>query len=153
MRFQIKPPTCAITARHFSLLAGCALLLLTGSTRGAQALTLWYEQPATAWTEALTVGNGRLGGMVFGGNTNERIQLNEASVWAGPPVPEPPQGAYEALVEARNLIFEDKYADAERVIARRFLGPRIYPRSNQTLGDLRLEFTLPDAKPQTTAAN
>jgi alpha-L-fucosidase 2 len=120
----------------------------TGCAENAQELSLWYEQPAAAWTEALPVGNGRLGAMVFGGVGTERIQLNEASVWAGPPVPDAPQGAYEALVEARKLIFEEKYADAERVIARRFLGPRIAPRSYQTLGDLKLDMQLPEGEPK-----
>lgn len=108
-----------------------------------QDLSLWYQQPARRWTEALPVGNGRLGAMVFGGVQTERIQLNIDSLWAGPPVPQPPEGAYEALLEARSLLFQDKYAQAESVIARRFLGPRISPRSHQTLGDLRLEMQLP----------
>jgi alpha-L-fucosidase 2 len=129
------------------LLGLFSLMASAGCADNAEALSLWYEQPAKGWTEALPVGNGRLGAMVFGGIQAERIQLNEESVWAGPPVPDAPQGAYEALVEARKLIFEEKYADAERVIAGRFLGPRIAPRSHQTLGDLRLELKLPDAAP------
>jgi alpha-L-fucosidase 2 len=50
---------------------------------GAQTNRLWYKQPAKQWNEALPIGNGRLGGMVFGGVANERIQLNEDTVWAG----------------------------------------------------------------------
>jgi alpha-L-fucosidase 2 len=130
------------------ILVGFGVWISTGCAENAQELSLWYEQPAAAWTEALPVGNGRLGAMVFGGVGTERIQLNEASVWAGPPVPDAPQGAYEALVEARKLIFEEKYADAERVIARRFLGPRIAPRSYQTLGDLKLDMQLPEGEPK-----
>ena len=139
------------TTSFRQLPATLRLILLTGFVLAAlpvradtpDALTLWYQQPAKAWTDALPVGNGRLGAMVFGGVAAERIQLNEESVWAGPPVPEAPEGAYEALVEARKLIFEDKYAEAQSVIGRRFLGPRISPRSYQTLGDLRLEMDLP----------
>ena len=56
---------------------------------------LWYEQPAESWVEALPVGNGRLGAMVFGGVTEERIQLNIDSLWAGPPFPTLPDGAAE----------------------------------------------------------
>ncbi len=131
----------------------CGLLVLATLSISCQSasaaqrpdLQLWYSQPAQTWTEALPVGNGRLGAMVFGGVSNERIQLNEESLWAGPPVPQPPEGAYEALEEARGLFFEDKYAEGERVIARRFLGPRIAPRSHQTLGDLWLEMLLPQS--------
>ena len=130
---------------RFVLLAGLVLTGSGGYAESSQALSLWYEQPARAWTDALPVGNGRLGAMVFGGIETERIQLNEESVWAGPPVPDAPQGAYEAMVEARKLIFEEKYAEAQSVIGRRFLGPRIAPRSYQTLGDLRLEMELPSA--------
>ena len=52
---------------------------------GPDALTLWYEQPAQAWTEALPIGNGRLGAMVFGGVATEHLQLNEDTLWSGRP--------------------------------------------------------------------
>ncbi len=133
-----------ITVRLWIATIGFVLWGVGAYAERQQTLSLWYQQPARRWTEALPVGNGRLGAMVFGGVQNERIQLNIDSLWAGPPVPQPPQGAYEALVEARKLFFEDQYAQAERIIARRFLGPRISPRSHQTLGDLRLEMRLPD---------
>ena len=55
------------------------------SVAAAQDLKLWYEKPAAEWVEALPVGNGRLGAMVFGGTENERIQLNEGTLWAGGP--------------------------------------------------------------------
>ena len=75
---------------------------------GWKGLQLRYNQPARKWTEALPVGNGRLGAMVFGGTTQERIQLNEDTIWAGPPVPQDRVGAYEHIAEARKLIFEGK---------------------------------------------
>jgi hypothetical protein len=53
------------------------------SAAPAQDLSLWYTQPATRWLEALPIGNGRLGGMIFGGTTNERVQFNEQSLWLG----------------------------------------------------------------------
>ena len=101
---------------------------------------LWYSQPAQKWTEALPVGNGRLGAMVFGGTTVEQIQLNEDTLWAGPPVPEDRVGAYKHIAEARKLIFEGKYSEAQRIMQREVMAPRISPRSHQTLGDLRLTF-------------
>jgi alpha-L-fucosidase 2 len=100
---------------------------------------LWYRAPASTWTEALPVGNGRLGGMVFGGVAVERIQLNEESVWAGPPVPEPRDDGAAALDEARRLFLEGKRKEGEERIERDFLCPRISPRSYQTLGDLTIE--------------
>jgi len=100
------------------------------------ALRLWYDKPAGKWTEALAVGNGRLGAMVFGRTATERIQLNEDSLWAGPPVPEDRVGAYKHIAEARKLIFEGKYSEAQGIMQREVMGPRISPRSHQTLGDL-----------------
>ncbi len=109
------------------------------SVEGWNRLQLWYNQPARKWTEALPVGNGRLGAMVFGGTTQERIQLNEDTIWAGPPVPEDRVGAYKHIAEARKLIFERKYSEAQRIMQREVMGRRISPRSHQTLGDLRLQ--------------
>jgi len=99
-------------------------------------LRLWYRRPAQKWTEALAVGNGRLGAMVFGGTTVEQIQLNEDTLWAGPPVPEDRVGAYKHIAEARKLIFEGKYSEAQRIMQREVMAPRISPRSHQTLGNL-----------------
>ena len=112
------------------------------STEDRSGLQLWYNQPARKWTEALPVGNGRLGAMVFGGTIQERIQLNEDTVWAGPPVPEDRVGAYKHIAEARKLIFEGKYSEAQRIMQSQVMGRRISPRSHQTLGDLRLR--MPD---------
>ncbi|MCK5563759.1 MAG: glycoside hydrolase family 95 protein, partial [Planctomycetes bacterium] len=102
---------------------------------------LWYDKPASKWVEALPVGNGRLGAMVFGSVEKERIQLNEDSVWAGPPYPKAREGMYEAIEETRKLIFEGRYQKAEHT-AQASLPPRISPRSHQTLGDLNLTFDI-----------
>ncbi|MCB8933503.1 MAG: glycoside hydrolase family 95 protein [Chthonomonadaceae bacterium] len=107
-------------------------------------LKLWYRQPAAAWTEALPVGNGRLGAMVFGGVAEERIQLNEDTIWAGPPVPVQPPDAGRYVAEARALFFAGKAAAGEALIQDKVLGPRIAPRSYQPLGDLRLTFHYPN---------
>ena len=121
---------------------GCVEGNLRNSDDSAEdwsGLQLWYNQPARKWTEALPVGNGRLGAMVFGGTTQERIQLNEDTVWAGPPVPEDRVGAYKHIAEARKLIFEGKYSEAQRIMQSQVMGRRISPRSHQTLGDLRFQ--------------
>ena len=83
-------------------------------------LQLWYDKPATEWTQGLPVGNGRLGAMVFGGIRKERIQLNEESVWAGPPFPEAKEGMYEAMERTRELLFEGQYSEAEKNSPREF---------------------------------
>jgi alpha-L-fucosidase 2 len=102
-------------------------------------LKLWYNKPAEKWTEALPVGNGRLGAMIYGTVQTERLQLNEDTVWAGHPVNRDRVGAYKYLPEARRLIFEGKYVEAQRIMQREFMGERLV-RSYQTLGDLRLRF-------------
>jgi len=122
-----------------SRLALFAALLVAPPTLAGDDLTLWYEQPATEWTEALPVGNGRLGAMVFGGIHEERIQLNEESVWAGPPVPEPRSGSAPIVREARQAWFDGDYARCHALLEQ-IMSPRISPRSHQTLGDLRLRF-------------
>ncbi|MCR9244780.1 MAG: glycoside hydrolase family 95 protein [bacterium] len=105
---------------------------------------LWYKQPAAEWQQALPIGNGRLGGMVFGGAPRERIQLNEDSLWAGSAVDRDRKGAREHLAKARELLFAGKYAEAEKLVQREFMSER-WVRSHQTLGDLRLEFRGHDA--------
>jgi hypothetical protein len=105
-----------------------------------RGLTLWYDRPAGAWTEALPVGNGRLGAMVFGGVAEERIQLNEETIWAGPPFPTQREHGAEALAEARGLYFAGQPDKAEALLQAEALAPHISPRSYQPLGDLRLRF-------------
>ena len=68
-------------------------------------LRLWYEAPAKAWTEALPIGNGRLGAMVFGGMERERLQLNEDTLWAGGPYEPANTEALAHLDEVRSLLF------------------------------------------------
>jgi alpha-L-fucosidase 2 len=122
---------------------GCADGSLQSSDDNAEdwsGLQLWYNKSARKWTEALPVGNGRLGAMVFGNTATEHLQLNEDTIWAGPPVPQDRVGAYKHIAEARKLIFEGKYSEAQRIMQREVMGQRISPRSHQTLGDLRLRF-------------
>ncbi|MCH7905416.1 MAG: glycoside hydrolase family 95 protein [Armatimonadetes bacterium] len=101
---------------------------------------LWYRQPARSWVEALPVGNGHLGAMVFGGVFAERIQLNVDSLWAGPPYPEVKAGAAGIVSRARRLYFDGKLDEAQALIGDELLPARISPRSHQTLGDVNLKF-------------
>jgi len=124
--------------RPVPLAALMSLLAVLSPSAAEFPLVLHYQQPAEVWAdEALPVGNGRLGGMVFGGVENERIQLNEESVWAGPPVPEVPPTFREAFQKARGLWFEGREEEAQALV-QDHLGPRIAPRSHQSLGDLRI---------------
>ena len=87
--------------QHIALLF--VILGTTVSRAETGALVLWYEKPATTWVEALPTGNGRLGAMVFGGVGEERIQLNEETIWAGPPVPEPNDGSASSCIAAADI--------------------------------------------------
>lgn len=98
---------------------------------------LWYKQPANGWVEALPIGNGRLGGMVFGGTHQERIQLNEDTIWSGRPKDKNNYTAYEYLAEVRELIFAGEYLKAQRLIERHMLGR--YTESYQPLGNLYID--------------
>ncbi len=107
---------------------------------------LWYRQPARRWVEALPIGNGRLGCMVFGGIEKERLQLNEDSLWSGGPQPDADRpDSHKHLAEIRRLLFEGKYAEAERLTNRYMTNQGggfdgAYSGAYQTLGDLTLSF-------------
>lgn len=118
------------------LLAGLAAML----PLWAGSSLLWYRQPARNWNEALPIGNGRLGAMVFGGVESERIQLNEDTVWAGEKRNrENPEGGRN-LPEVRRLLLAGKPLDAEALAERTVISvPKRLP-PYQTLGDLRLSF-------------
>ncbi|CAH1213612.1 hypothetical protein PAECIP111891_03999 [Paenibacillus allorhizoplanae] len=107
---------------------------------GTQELKLWYRGPAEKWVNALPVGNGKLGAMVFGGVKQERIQINEDSLWYGGPKKREQPDAYKHLEEIRRLMFEGKPQDAE-YLARMAMtpGPKFFA-PYQTLGDINLYF-------------
>ncbi len=117
---------------------------LAGVGAGAQAqpaaspLTLWYKTPATVWTEALPLGNGRLGAMVYGGVTREEIQLNEDTLWAGGPYDPVHKGAVANLAEVRRLIFAGQYLEADALIEKGMMAQPERQMSYQTVGSLRL---------------
>lgn len=103
-------------------------------------LKLWYRAPAETWTEALPVGNGRLGAMVFGGVARERLQLNEDTLWAGGPYDPSSPDALAALPEVRRLVFAGRYLEAQNLAQARMMGKPIRQMSYQTIGDLMLSF-------------
>ena len=106
----------------------------------ASPLVLWYRQPASQWVEALPLGNGRLGAMVFGGVETERLQLNEGTLWAGGPYdPVNPQ-AKDALPEVRRLLFDGKFDEAKKLVNEKLIGTPRSQMQYQTVGDLQLTF-------------
>ena len=102
---------------------------------------LWYQKPAEAWTDALPIGNGRLGAMVFGGVERERIQLNEETLWDGGPRDTNNPNALEALPKVQQLLFDDKNEEATKLADETMLGVPERIKSYQSLGDLFLEFS------------
>lgn len=109
------------------------------------ALSLWYRQPARAWVEALPLGNGRLGAMVFGGIQEEQLQLNEDTLWAGGPHDAANPDALAALPEVRALIFAGKYRQAQELVDRRMMARPLQQAAYQTVGSLLLRFPEADA--------
>jgi alpha-L-fucosidase 2 len=103
---------------------------------------IWFTRPAAEWNEALPVGNGRLGAMVFGGIDSVRFQLNEETVWAGASEDCHNPEAREALPKVRQLLFEGKYIEAQDLAQKKIMGQRDpnHAQTYQTLGDLTLNF-------------
>jgi alpha-L-fucosidase 2 len=131
-------PTLISVLRHmrFARLATIACLAFFSGRTAAADLTLHYDQPAAAWTEALPVGNGRLGAMVFGRPGDELLQLNEATLWSGGPVDKNLNpGAFAALGEVRAALARDDYAGAY-ALSRKLQGR--YTEGFLPLGDLHL---------------
>ena len=129
-----------------SLAAIILLCLVVAATTAhskpaSNSLTLWYERPASQWVEALPVGNGRLGAMVFGGINLERLQLNEDTLWAGGPYHPANPEARAALPEIRRLLAAGKNKAAQDLTQEKFMSRPIRQMPYQTLGDLLL--TLP----------
>src|SRR5580658_959695 len=99
-----------IFPRHWCVLVASFLTVhFAPSVQAQSPLSLWYKQPAVKWTEALPIGNGRLGAMVFGGVNQEHLQLNEGTLWAGGPYDNDNPSALAALPLARSLVFDGKY--------------------------------------------
>jgi alpha-L-fucosidase 2 len=118
------------------------LLILLPFTISAQNtdLKLWYTKPAANWNEALPVGNGRLGAMVFGIPAIEHLQLNEETIWAGSPNSNANPRALEALADIRKLIWDGKYKEAEDMATERIMSRTNNGMPYQPMGDLYIFF-------------
>ncbi len=127
--------------KHYQRKAIFACLLFSaGGIFAQQETTLWYDKPATYWEEALPLGNGRLGAMLYGNPAKEEIQLNEETVSAGAPYKNYNPEAKDALSTIRQLIFDGKYPEAQEMAGEKILAKNGFGMPYQTVGSLRLNF-------------
>ncbi len=135
--------------RGSSLLAAFFTFLFFSSVQGASETQdqwcLCYHKPAVQWVQALPIGNGYMGAMIFGGVAAERIQFNEDTLWTGHPLDYQNPGAAEVLPELRRLLFEGKQGEAEQLAMERFMSNPLNQCAFQPFGDLNLVFEDHDA--------
>src|SRR5947209_1600710 len=120
-------------------------LLLTAVasySQSKQSLKLWYSNPAgRVWENALPIGNGRLGAMIYGNVERETIQLNEHTVWSGSPNRNDNPDALASLPELRKLIFEGKQKEAERLANKTIISKQSQGQMFEPVGSLHLDFS------------
>ena len=117
------------------LLFGC-----TVENEQKDPLKLWYDEPADEWVEALPVGNGRLGGMIYGGTVNERIQVNEETLWTGQPHDYVHKGAHAYLDTLRQLLWDGKQNKAHELGNEKFMSQPFGQFSYQPFCDIMITF-------------
>jgi alpha-L-fucosidase 2 len=126
-----------------------AILLITGlifvmpdssTIQKNEDIKLWYEKPASKWEEALPLGNGRLGAMIYGGTAEDHIQFNEETLWSGAPHDYSNEGAYKYLGNIRELIWQGKQKEAEKLALEKFMSVPLRQQKYQPFGDLWLTF-------------
>jgi alpha-L-fucosidase 2 len=130
----------SLLRQSFAVLLALCLLQSSRAAEATSPLTLFYTNAAVKWTEALPIGNGRLGAMIFGGVEREHLQLNEGTLWAGGPYDPSNTNALAALPEARKLVFEGKYDEASKLIGEKMMAVPLREMAYQTMGDLWLDF-------------
>ncbi|MBK6828908.1 MAG: glycoside hydrolase family 95 protein [Chitinophagaceae bacterium] len=106
---------------------------------------MWYDQPAQKWEDALPVGNGRLGAMVFGKYKEERIQLNEETYWSGGPYNTVVKDGYKVLPQIQQKVFEGKFLEAHNLFGRHLMGYPVEQQKYQSLANLHLFFKNQDS--------
>ena len=136
----MKSKKLILIAFSFNLLFLTSFLLF-GQDKPS-GLKIWFNQPAQNWNDALPVGNGRLGAMIFGGVEKEHLEINEATVWTGEPRWDANPEALKSLPKVRQLLFEGKYKEAELLAQKSILGqkPRNPAATYQALGDIYIDF-------------
>jgi len=142
-RLGARPLVLALLAAiaHGPALASDGLERVERSEAVRDPTTLvWYAHPADKWENALPLGNGRLGAMVFGRTDEEEIQLNEETLWSGGPYSTTVRGGYEALPEIRRLLFDGELIRAHRLFGRHLMGRPVEQQKYQSLGSLVLKY-------------
>ena len=129
---------------HLLTMIGLCLSSCESPTETTKDYTLWYNQPATIWEEALPIGNGRLGAMVFGNPFQECIQVNEESLWSGAPINSNNPKAAGSLDKIRELILNHHYEAAMKLASKTMVGTPPCVRSYQTLGNILLDYAIQD---------
>ncbi|RVT79847.1 glycoside hydrolase family 95 protein [Flavobacterium sufflavum] len=116
------------------------LVTITIQAQSKSDLKLWYNKPAAIWNEALPLGNGRLGAMVFGDPSIERLQLNEETIWAGSPNTNAHSKSLAALPVVRKLVFEGKFKEAQELATRDIMSQTNDGMPYQTFGSVYISF-------------
>ncbi len=131
-----------LKSKLYTILIGTLLFvgLQNSSAQTNNELKLWYNKPAAIWNEALPLGNGRLGAMVFGDPAVERLQLNEETIWGGSPNSNAHDKALKALPIVRQLIFEGKYDEAQDLATREIRSQTNNGMPYQTFGSVYISF-------------
>ncbi|MCF6357932.1 MAG: glycoside hydrolase family 95 protein, partial [Draconibacterium sp.] len=127
----------------FSILlsqVSCSHNFTKNETELSPSNVLWYNKPAEAWSEALPVGNGRLGAMVYGGTEKETIQFNEETLWTGQPHDYAHKGAYKYFKELRQLLWEGKQDEAHKLGNEHFMSQPFGQQCYQPFGKILLDF-------------
>ena len=134
-----------------SLITGsfAALLILSACSSGvnyspeAKEMVLWYDKPAgDVWLDGLFIGNGYMGANVFGRVQNERIALNESTFWSGRPHDYNDPDAYKYFGQIKDLVFEGKFREAEKLADEHFYGKPVAQQAYQPMGDLLLDIKI-----------
>jgi alpha-L-fucosidase 2 len=128
-----RAPKSFLLALLFFISPGC-------TAQEKENLKIWYEKPAAIWEEALPVGNGRLGAMIYGGTEQDHIQFNEETLWTGGPHDYSNKGAFEYLGRIRELIWQGKQKEAEDLALEKFMSVPLHQEKYQPFGDLWLTF-------------
>ena len=147
LTIERKGPTMSVFGFAWaSLILLQATAALPDDSRGRDSaksqgdMVLWYRQPGEKWLEAMPMGNGLMGAMVFGGMQKERIALNESSFWSGRPHDYDDPEAIKYFPQIRDLVFAGRFQEAEKIADERFFGVPEAQQAYQPLGDLLLSF-------------
>jgi alpha-L-fucosidase 2 len=122
------------------IILGCSTAPGGAAESTSRDMVTWYRQPAQQWHQAMPLGNGMIGAMVFGGVPQERIALNESSFWSGRPHDYDNTNAFQYFPQIRDLVFADKFQEAEKMANDHFWGIPKAQEAYQPIGDLLLSF-------------